>query len=86
VQALGEAALFLGPVIYARTHPEWAVTQRLALLMEAAVMLMKAHSYIASNRHLRREVALVSAVLFCRRAPISWRSGCVTKVRLCVEG
>jgi hypothetical protein len=34
------------------------VTQRLAFLMEAVVLTMKAHSYLTVNRHLALEVAL----------------------------
>lgn len=60
VQTMAELALFFGPCIYARTSAcvSWPVTQRLAFLMEAAVLTMKMHSYFAVNRHLAKEISL----------------------------
>lgn len=54
-QAALETALFLGPLLYTRTRLHWPLLQRLALCMEAAVLLMKTHSYIVTNRHLHME-------------------------------
>ena len=58
IQVLVEGTLFFGALAWARSRIEWPVLQRIALAMQIAVLTMKVHSYIVTNRHLAAEVAI----------------------------
>lgn len=56
-QYLIEIGIYIGSVVYSqtdRTAAVWPFSHKAAVLMQAAVMVMKMHSYVSANRLLRQ--------------------------------
>lgn len=74
LQALVETSMLVGCVVYARTQPNWPITQRAGWLIQMAVLLMKMHSYLVTNRHLKMEVRMHGFMSTCAHTLPAFRT------------